>query len=123
MSTAKTENQEGFKNTSKVITTITHEGIEYSFSVSLKGIADLEKQTGKKLVDFITDYDVNLSIQLCKMGMICGAKNRKLEDVEKSITDQLVCEIMDSQMGLYGDVYKTYAEAFSRLNNIQTEGN
>lgn len=111
------------KNTSQVINEIDYNDNKLPFSVSLKAVSAVEKESGQKLVDLIVNYDTEKAIMMCREGIKAGLKNRKLDDRVSEITDDFVIELIEVQPELYGHVLKTYDTAFAKLNNIQVEGN
>lgn len=126
MSTAKkTEqtNEVKYVNTSKVINEINYNGNDLPFSVSLKAVSAVEKESGEPLGDLITKYDTGRAIMMCREGIKAGLKNRKLDERVSEITDDFVIDLIEVQPELYGHVLKTYDFAWQKLHNIQAEGN
>lgn len=111
------------KNNSQVINDIDYNGNQLPFSVSLKAISAVEKESGVKLIDLIINYDAEKAIMMCREGIKAGFKNRKLDERCAEVTDDFVIEMIEAMPEVYGHVLKTYDTAFARLNNIQVEGN
>lgn len=103
------------------LNTITVDGVEYSFAVSLKQIAEIEKKHNKKLGELIVSQQADVVIDFTKHALMQGFINRKIE-VPQNVED-LSIKALDSVDGLFADVLNTYDTALAKMFKIEKEGN